>query len=191
MESSLYIRIGKKVREIRRQNKNTLVEVSEKAGISKGLLSKIENGRTIPSLPVLLQIIKALETDLTLFFDGIADINSYAYLHKKSNEYIYEEKEDSKGFSYFNIMSENIQNVAFQTTILKLEPGAEREKVVTDGFTFLYLIDGEIDYILENEVIAFKQGDSLFFDGRIPHVPQNNTENTATVLVIYLLTTSN
>lgn len=190
MESSLYLRIGKKIREIRLEKKATLLEVATKAGVSKSLLSKIENGRTVPSLPVLLQIIKALKTDLTYFFEGISDDNSYAYIHKKAEDYVAEQKEDSKGFSYYSILSENIQNIAFQTSVLKLDPGAQREKVVTDGFTFLYLVDGEIDYILDKDVISFKRGDSLFFDGKIPHVPQNVSDKTATLLVVYLLTTS-
>ena len=193
MESSLYLRIGKKIRKIRQGNKNTLIEIANKAGVSKGLLSMIENGRTIPSLPVLLQIIKALGTDLTIFFEGISDEKSYAYIHKREEDYTPEEKEDSEGFDYFSIVSENIQNLAFlQCSILKLTPKAKREKVVTNGFTFLYLISGNIEYVLDNELILLKEGDSLFFDGKIPHVPHNNSDKMAKLLIIYLLTeTSN
>jgi len=190
MGSSLYLNIGRKIREIRLVNKATLAEVSNDAGISKGLLSKIENGRTIPSLPVLLQIIKALNADLSTFFEGIADRNSYSYIHKKAEEYCLEEKEESEGFSYFSIMSEEVRNITLQSALLRLQPGAQREKVVTDGFTFLYMVEGEVEYVLDKEAISLSTGDSLFFDGRIPHVPQNNSENTAVMLVIYLLTTS-
>lgn len=191
MESSLYLRIGKKIREIRQENKTTLFQVSTKAGVSISLLSKIENGRTVPSLPVLLQIIKALETDLSCFFDGISNENSYAFVHIKGEDCNLVEKEDSEGFSYFSILSKNIHNVAFQSSLLRLEPAAKREKVVTDGFTFLYLIEGSVDYILDKEMVFLKAGDSLFFDGKIPHVPRNNSNRTAKILVIYLLTTSN
>jgi len=191
MENNIYIRIGKRIRKIRSENKSTLLEISEKAGVSKSLLSKIENGRTIPSLPVLLQIIKALNHDVSMFFEGITEEHSYAFIHRKAGEYEIEEREDAEGFSYFSVMSENIHDVAFQSFILKLKPGAKRGKVETDGFTFLYMIDGEIDYILDNHCLRFKTGDSLFFDGKIPHVPQNNSKNTATILVIYLITSLN
>lgn len=190
MEGGLYLRIGKKIKEIRQENKNTLNEVAIKAGVSKGLLSKIENGRTIPSLPVMIQIIKALETDLNHFFNDFSNDISYAYIHKKAVDYDLYEKEYSEGFSYYSILNKNFDNIAFQSSILKIEPGAKRDKVVSDGFTFIYLIDGEINYVLDKEIIIFKTGDSLFFDGKIPHVPQNKTDKTAILLVIYLITTT-
>ena len=191
MKNSVYIRIGKKLRRIRQDNKATLVEIADCAGVSKSLLSKIENGRTIPSLPVLLQIIKALKTDISLFFEGITDDISYGFVHKKQNDYQPDEKEESEGFSYFSILDENIGGMVMQTALLRLSPKANREKVVTDGYTFLYLVEGKIDYVLGDETVLFEKGDSLFFDGRIPHVPLNNSDQPATILIIYLLTSTN
>ncbi|MFW6222793.1 MAG: helix-turn-helix domain-containing protein [Bacteroidota bacterium] len=188
MAEKLYYRFGRKIKKIRQENNKTLDEIASAAEVSKGLLSKIENGRTIPSLPVLLQILKAIKTDLNVFFNDFSYNGSYSYIHKKASDYTLDEKEDSEGFAYFSIMSEDLQKLVFQSSILKLEPGAIREKVTTDGFTFIYLIEGQVDYVLENETISLNTSDSLFFDGRIPHVPQNNTDRTAILLVIYLLT---
>ncbi|WP_194086720.1 helix-turn-helix domain-containing protein [Maribellus luteus] len=188
MSNNLYLKIGRKIREIRQEKKTTLAAVAEKANVSKSLLSKIENGRTIPSLPVLLGIIRSLDTDLNNFFTDLSDDISYGYIHKKQKDYIPYEKEESEGFSYYSILSENIQNIALQSSILKLAPNAYREKVTTDGYTFIYLIDGVVDYILDKETIQLNTGDSLFFDGKIPHVPQNNSTSSASLLVMYLLT---
>jgi transcriptional regulator with XRE-family HTH domain len=164
--------------------------LSNRAGVSKGLLSKIENGRTIPSLPVLLEIIRSLETELTTFFDGLNN-PSYVYIHQKSEEYIPYQKEDAVGFNYFSILTQSFGGIIFQAVLLKLEPRSYREKVTTDGYEFIYLIDGEIDYILDKHQLTMKKGDSLFFDGRIPHVKLNNSEKTAEILVIYMLTSKN
>jgi len=68
MNSNTLLLIGRKIKEIRVQKKIKLVELAMKAKISKGLLSQIENNRTIPSLPVLLQIIKVLEVEYSDFF---------------------------------------------------------------------------------------------------------------------------
>lgn len=124
--------------------------------MSKNHFSKVENGITISSLPVLVQFIKALKTDLNHFFNDISDDISYGSFHKKAGDYTFYEKEDSEGFLYFSILSECIQNMVFQFLLLKLEPGAKRKKVVSDGFTFIYLIDGEINYVLDKENIFFR-----------------------------------
>lgn len=182
------VKIGKKVREFRNEKNLKLIEVASKAGISKGLLSKIENGRTIPSLPVLLQIVKALEVDLSSFFEGVEESASYQFIHCKKEDYQALQKEDSVGFNYFSIMNDSFSNIAFQTALLELSPNAQREKVTTDGYEFLYLLDGEVDYWLGQEAVSLNTGDSLFFNGRIPHVPQNKTNKVARILVIYMLT---
>jgi transcriptional regulator with XRE-family HTH domain len=187
MNEQIYLRIGKRMKEIRLENRITLNEIALKAGVSKGLLSKIENGRTIPSLPVLIEIIKVLKTDMSHFFAGISNELAYGYIHKKASEYEPEQKENSEGFQYFSILNTSVSNAVFQSVLLKLAPAAKREKVVTDGFTFLYLIEGNVNYLLADEVIPLETGDSLFFDGKIPHVPQNLSGSTAIMLVIYLL----
>jgi len=187
--NDLFINIGSKIKQIRQGNNYTLTEIATKAGVSKGLISKIENGRAIPSLPVLFRIIKALTIDLSVFFEGISDFPSNGYIHRKASEYVPVEKEDSQGFSYFSIINESFDNISFQTSVLKLAPGAVREKVVTDGYTFLYVIDGYIDYLLDTDFIKLTTGDSLFFDGKIPHVPKNNNTQPATILIVYLLNT--
>ena len=56
--------IGVRLKEIRKSKGLILQAVAERAGISKSLLSKIENFRTIPSLSVLYRIAEALQTDL-------------------------------------------------------------------------------------------------------------------------------
>ena len=187
MNHSALLSIGKKVREIRTGKKIKLIEVAEKAGISKGLLSQVENGRTIPSLPVLLQIIKVLGVDYSVFFEGIDDPTNSPYILKKKEDYTPFEKEDAIGFNYFSVFSQSVNNMAIQVNILELTPRAKREKVVTNGYTYLYILEGEIEYLLDEQSMELCEGDSLFFNGQIPHVPKNNSNSNAKILVIYML----
>lgn len=61
MQDELIGRIGKRIKALRNARGLTLQLLSERAHITKGLLSKIENSRTIPSLPVFLQIVQGLK----------------------------------------------------------------------------------------------------------------------------------
>jgi quercetin dioxygenase-like cupin family protein len=96
-------------------------------------------------------------------------------------------KEESTGFHYFSILSQTFSDVTFNAALLNLEPKAVRDRVVTDGLEFIYLISGEIAYNIGNETFTMRQGDSLFFDGRIPHLKINNSAETAKILVFYFL----
>jgi transcriptional regulator with XRE-family HTH domain len=191
MTDQLLLGIGKKIRSSRKSKGLTIDSVAKKAKVSKGLVSKIENGRTIPSLPVLISIINALKVDINTFFNGIELITKPGYTHIKEEDYLLVEKEEAQGYVYNFIHSQNFSNFAFEAEVLDLEPEAKRKLVATDGYEFLYILKGEINYRLDDKIILLKQGDSLFFNGKIPHVPYNKTDKVAKLLVIYLLTTQN
>jgi len=180
--------VGKRIKEMRLSKDLKLVEVAIKSGVSKGLLSRIENGRTIPSLPVFFNIISALDENPTTFFEQMNfDSNSPFYLLVKREEYQPIEKEYSVGFHYFSILSHSFKDITFNAFYLELKPNARRDMVITDGMEFIYLVEGDIDYKLGEAMITMNQGDSLFFDGRVPHLKINNSTTTARILVIYLL----
>ena len=180
--------VGKRIKELRLSKDLKLVEVAIKSSVSKGLLSRIENGRTIPSLPVLFSIINALNENPTTFFELLnCTASSPFYILIKCSEYQPIKKEDSVGFNYYSIMSHSFKDITFSVVFLELKPYATREMVTTDGMEFIYLVEGEIDYKLGETTFSMSQGDSLFFDGRVPHLKINKTTKTARILVIYLL----
>lgn len=187
MDNNILLLIGRRLKDIRIQKKIKLIELAIKAKISKGLLSQIENNRTIPSLPVLIQIINALEVDYSGFFKEIENQSSTPLIYKKKEDYSRIEKEDAVGFEYFSILTENVGNVSFQFNILELKPDAQRDKVTTDGYTYLLMLQGEVKYILGENSYILREGDSLFFNGTIPHVPHNYANTTAKMFVLYIL----
>lgn len=63
--------IARKIRALRQRKKLTLQQLAERTKLTKGLISKIENSRTVPSLPVFVELVKALEVPLNVFFEDI------------------------------------------------------------------------------------------------------------------------
>lgn len=186
MQEDILIQISTHIKERRREKGITVQELADRAQVSKGLISQIENSRTIPSLIVLIQIIKALELDLNIFFKDIQIKTEYPpVIVKRKEEYQPFEKENANGFRYHRIFTESIKNSTVDIVILELEPDAIRPMVVTEAYEYKYMLIGEIEYHFKNEVISLRQGDSMLFDGRIPHTPKNRTATTAAMLVIY------
>ncbi|MGF1637246.1 MAG: helix-turn-helix domain-containing protein [Cyclobacteriaceae bacterium] len=187
MEEYLLVKIGERIKDLRKDKKMKVSDLALHSGISKGMLSKIENARSIPSLPVLMSILQALKTEPGDFFVGLKLNTQGNIIHKKVNDYLPTEKEDAIGFLYHQILSKNLKNYTLDVVLLTLAPGNKRDLVVTDGLELKYMLKGEVQYIIGDEVIDFKEGETLFFDGRIPHVPVNKTDNEAIILVVYLL----
>jgi len=185
MESFL-IGIGRKLRAIRKKKGLLLNDVAERANVTAGLISKIENGRTIPSLPVFLGLIEALEEDLSDFFRGLSNGSNQKYLVVRSDELSLLEKEEQvEGFSYELIFDKSLLSIGFEVVVLTLQPGAKREKTTTDAYEFKYVLEGEVVYYIGDDRVTLQKGDSLFFDARIPHLPANQAEQLAKMLVFY------
>lgn len=181
--------VGAKIREERKKKKLKLNEISAMTGISIAMISKIENGRVFPTLPSLLQIIEALGLSLNSFFNDLPENPNFSgYMHFKKSEYQQIEKEeDSRGFDYRLVFNHNLEKSALEVSVLTLSPGASREEVTTEGLQLLFVAKGEIEYYFHEKVICLSEGDTLFFDGRIPHVPKNTSEQDAFLLVMYFL----
>ncbi|TAE60530.1 MAG: XRE family transcriptional regulator [Bacteroidetes bacterium] len=187
MQDHVLLQIGRKIRSVRQAAGVTIQEVADKANVSKGLISKIENGRTVPSLPVLLAIIQALEVGVSVFFDGIEFVHYDGFIHKKPEDHVPIEKEKSTGFLYKLILEQSFTNLAIEIDILELQPDARRELVSTDGYEFLYILEGEIHFVFGDQTIHLEQGHSLFFNGKVLHKPTNRSDRPARFLVFYLL----
>ena len=187
MEDDILLQISNSIKVRRREKDITVQELAALANVSKGLISQIENNRTIPSLLVLIDIIRALDIDLNEFFKNIRTGNKQApILLLRQADYQHFEKENAKGFSYKRILSRFIDHSTIDIVLLELEPNACRPLVETDAYEYKYLLSGEIDYHFEDDRnVHLEAGDSILFDGRIPHTPVNLSNQKALLLVIY------
>lgn len=186
MEEDILIQISNRIKERRREKNITVQELAIRANVSKGLISQIENSRTIPSLIVLIDIIKALEIDLNEFFKDMRSKSDHLpVLVKRKHEYDHFEKEHADGFHYQRIFTQSISQSTVDIVILELEPDATRPLVETEAFEYKYILSGQVAYQFNDDTITLNQGDSMLFDGRIPHTPKNMGDTTASMLVVY------
>ncbi|OGV46214.1 MAG: hypothetical protein A2017_12445 [Lentisphaerae bacterium GWF2_44_16] len=186
VDSNLIL-VGIRMREARKTRGMTLDELSLETGLSKGLLSKIENFRSIPSLPVLAQIAHSLSIDMAELVKGIGTDNSKPYIFVKANEREHVERDNAEGFIYQPLTVKSTGDSVLETFVLTLKPDAKRSMVSTDGDEFIYILDGALDFILGEERIKMSKGDALYFDGRIAHVPENHSGREASLLAVYIL----
>ncbi|MCW3462051.1 helix-turn-helix domain-containing protein [Chitinophaga nivalis] len=187
MTEDIIIQISNKIKEKRKSKGITIQELADKADVSKGLISQIENNRTVPSLLVLINIIKALNLDMNEFFNEIDQQTQGAkVIIKQKAAYQEFEKEPAKGFVYKRVLTKNVKNFPVDIVLLELKKGARRaHSVKTDAYEYKYIIKGKVEYQIDNEKYVLEEGDSLFFDGRLGHKPANIGEENAQILVVY------
>ena len=188
MNEGLFLLIGDKIKAKRTHKNLTLEQLATRAGVSKALISQIENNRTVPSLPVLFKIIHSLDEDLRTFFEDMQDSlsNNHVLIIRKGQEKTFT-KEPVKGFSYKRILTRTVTSQATDVVLLELKKGSGRKQMIrTDAFECKYILKGDIEYQVDKEVFTLHQGDTLFFDGRVPHRLKNTGSTEALILIMYL-----
>jgi len=186
MEDNTIFKISYKIKEIRKEKGITIQEVADKAGVSKGLISQIENNRTIPSLLVLINIINALDVDLNEFFkDFNSDLDAGPVVVRKKDSYTAFEKEHAVGFNYKRIYTSAMDSSTMDIVLLELLPDAQRPMVETEAYEYKYIISGQVEYVFQDQTIRLEEGDSIFFNGRLSHTPRNIGKEKALMLIVY------
>ena len=180
--------IAKRIKKLRIEKGLTLQSLSERTNLSKGLISKIENSRTIPSLPVFLSLIHALDINPNTFFEDVSISVSKNYFQIKRKDYKHIKKENRPGFDYRFILAQTLQTCTMETVVLSIKPKAKSKPTVTDGYEFKYIISGDCDYFIQDEKVLLEEGDSIYFDASKPHYPVNNSKRKVVMLVHYFLT---
>ena len=187
MSEELLLLVGEKIRQKRLQRSITLEQLAQKAGVTKGLISQVENNRSVPSLPVLFTLIHSLGETVKDFFDDLQDYHANGHVViVKAGSFIPFQKEGVKGFQYKRILTRSIMSQTADIVLLELKRGANRKQFIqTEAFEFKYILRGAIEYQVENNKYQLAAGDTIFFDGRARHRLRNAGAEVAEILVVY------
>lgn len=179
--------IGLRILELRKAKKLSLRELAKRSNLSAGLLSKIENFRTVPSLSVLIEIANSLEVDVSVLVKNINGDKAVPYLLVRADEGRSEPREDSKGLLYKYLLSQDLANYTLRVNEIIVSPHTYRKPLSTNALELLYVLEGTVQYGFKEDEIALAPGDTLYFDGLVAHSVRNDTEHLARLLKVYLL----
>lgn len=173
-EKKLEVAIGRQVNSYRKKLGLTIAELAETAEISLGMMSKIENGMTSPSLTTLQQLSNALGIPISDFFSRFEQEHEAVYV--AAGQGIEIERRGSRAGHQYQLLGHSSrigENVMVEPYLITL---TEETDLFPDfqhtGVEFIYLIEGEMTYHHDGKDYDMKSGDSLFFDAEGTHGPK-------------------
>ena len=173
-EKILELAIGREVRANRRQQNITVADLAQMTGISIGMVSKIENGNTSPSLSTLQTLSNALGVTLTSFFRRFEE--SRTAIHTKAGEGVEMERAGTRAGHQYKLLGHigsNASGVMVEPYLITLNEKSDIFPTFQhDGVEMLYMLEGEVSYRHGDHLYALKPGDTLFFDADAPHGPE-------------------
>ena len=177
--------VARAIKNLRKDKGYSLNRLSSLSGLSKGYLSKIENGINVPTITTMARIATALDVEVTYFFLKQGETS-------QNRKMVFVRKEDRKVI--------NIK--APQSVVRKRWPLASRKYdrhmdpyiievpleatnlYQFDGQEFYYVLEGRIEMTYGGETFVFDAGDSVYIDCDVPYAGRSLGPGPAKVLVV-------
>lgn len=146
-------------------------QLADRSGISKGMLSKIENAQTSPSLATIERLATALDMPVTSLFRGLAEERDAVFVKAGTGPVIIR-KGTRSGHTYQLLGSLRGPNKRAEPLLVSLTESTEVFPVFQhDGAEMLYMLEGVMEYTYARQRYKLEPGDTLQFEGDIPHGP--------------------
>ena len=145
------------LRELRKQNKLTIQEVSNRSGVSPAVISKLERNQSRAELATLFRLSRVFGLNTT---DLISLAESRTAQRKTSRKYV------SGEFRFRNV---NYANVECYHGFGKVGARIARPEMHHDDYEICWVLNGTIRISLPHETHDLKEGDALQFDAILEH----------------------
>jgi transcriptional regulator with XRE-family HTH domain len=177
-------KVGIRLKELRQDVRLTLEKLATATDLSPAFLSRIENGRSIPSILTLQSIADALNVNIEFFFRD-SDQQQYKITPKDARKKIV----TKKGYD-IEILNEGMANPFMEPAIvtnMSKDKGLGVEVSVHDGQEFMYVIEGKLELTLGSKKYYLKKGDAAYWNGSIPHKGISAGKKPARTLNVHLI----
>lgn len=173
-EKNLEVAIGREVRQLRKRQRMTVADLATETGLSTGMLSKIENGLTSPSLSTIQTLANALRVPLISLFAGFEE--ERGAMHVKAGKGVEVARAGTRAGHQYNLLGHigsNNSGVVVEPYLITLSESSDTFPTFQhEGIELIYMLDGVLDYRHGDRLFRLEPGDSLFFDADAPHGPE-------------------
>ena len=165
--------VGSALKRHRQTQRLTIQDVASLADISRGMLSRIENGQAMPSLDTLARVCQAIGLSLSALFKDHDTPEGIARHVPQGQGMEVVRRGTKRGHSYELLSYDQGPKKLFEPFLITLDDQSEVfPRFQHAGMEFIYMLKGQLDYRHGNQVYSLKPGDALTFQGDIPHGPE-------------------
>ncbi len=178
------VRIGEKVRNIRKRNGHSIQKLSELSGVSPAGIYKIETNGMVPTVTTLVKLATALGHRVSHFVEEEESYPEVRHIRKKERSLLASGQEGRT-----EVVAERLRKGRLESVYRTLEPGSKSKDPIAQagGEHLIYCLKGELCICRGEESFHLKEGDSLHCEsnGRL------NLENNSRTEVRFLVVNAN
>jgi transcriptional regulator with XRE-family HTH domain len=178
--------IGAKLRALRLKKKLGLVELGRHCGLSPALLSKLECGKMVPTLPTLLRVAMVFNVNLDYFFADHRKRRALAVVRRGERQRFPDTPVGNNPAYHFESLTFPIAEPRCQGYLAEFHPVASGEARPHEhaGIEVIYVLSGELGVRVDEVEHVLKAGDAMYFDASVPHSYRRTGRSTCSALVL-------
>jgi transcriptional regulator with XRE-family HTH domain len=178
--------IGQKLKALRLRRSMGLLQLGQRTGLSPALLSKIETGKLVPTVPTLLRVAMVFDVPLEHFFRN-------EHRHRVISITRKDEWKCNRSKSL-------APDHGCELTSLDLGPGERKFQTyyaefpaspdggarlhLHQGFEFIHVLTGSLRLIIGGDEMVLHCGDSIYFDSGLQHAYSRVSDEPCTALMV-------
>ena len=169
--------IAMKVKKARLREGLKITDVAGMSGISQGMISKIENAQVATTLDTLQRLCDAVGLPISKLFNDFDQRDGTAQYTPAGAGIEVVGRGTDKGHTYHLLSYQRGASRSFEPFLVTMDDLSEVFPTFSHpGEEFIYLLEGHLIYRHGNHVYEMNPGDSLVFDGDVPHGPEQLLE---------------
>ncbi len=173
--------VSGRLRLARQMRGMTLKALADAAGCSESLLSKIENGKATPSLPMLHRLVQALGTNIGWMFEENNGEDGIIFRRGARPLITLDPLRRGGGIGLERVIPYSPGHL-LQCNIHHIEVGGESAGPIQHvGEEVGYLLQGEIELVVDGRAFRLSQGDAFVFGSEAPHAYRNVGNEPASI----------
>jgi transcriptional regulator with XRE-family HTH domain len=178
--------IGTEIRRLRQKLDLTVSELGIAAGISAGMLSKIENGAISASLATLASLAKALNVPISRLFVETEERRDCSFV--KAGQGVRIERRGTKAGHLYDLLAHSIAGeIVVEPYYISLKSNAmPYTEFRHAGVGFIYMLSGKVRYRHGDKSYILEPGDAFFFDAAARHGPEELLKTPMSFLSIII-----
>lgn len=176
------VAIGSRIAELRTARGVSAESLAKSVGISRGYLSRVENGRQVPSLVILDSIAQQFGIELGAFFESssIGEVAVHPAADRTECEF------PSKATFTYEPLCIRRDHKRALPFIAFFRPHARTRIAVHDAEYFRYVVAGRITLFYRNERYDLAAGDAVYYDATSPHEIECTSAAPAKVITLFV-----
>lgn len=178
--------IAEKLRGLRLRRSMGLAQLAAHTGLSPAMLSRLENGRLVPTLPTLVRIAVVFNVGLDYFFADPRRRHVVVVSRKQERRRFPADPKASAVPWHFESLDFRAQERRLHGFLAHFHP-LPVSKIAPhyhQGVELLYLLEGELELIIGTETLRLTPGDAVYFDAIQKHSYRSLVTGACTAVVV-------